>query len=230
MEGSNFTDVGAPLVPEIYESSTCFTHSALENSIDVNPIQTKKQDVSLKQDVEVEINKRQKCISKTLDFVKRRSTYFQQKDEHYYNFYVRCFNGENNKIKAQENFIMGLNFSDFDKLTEIIFFTQNINQYDFINRRNYFYKNQNETCSQFYNRCFDSSEKLDINLSQENFILGLSLKQLRQLSKILESENYSSMNDAVQKLSEIQNIKCYYCEKNGHKEFQCFKKKKDFTY
>lgn len=179
------------------------------------------------EDIDCEIKKRKNTVAKTLEFVKRRNKFIQQKDEDYYSFFLRCFE-ESDKTQAQENFIMGLNPFDFSKLTEIIFFSKNITLYDFVDRRNYFYKKQNENCLQFYNRCFDT-EKLDINVSQENFIMGLSLKQLRQLSKILESENYSSMNDAVQKLTDIQNIICFYCEKKGHKEFQCFKKKRDLN-
>lgn len=168
-----------------------------------------------------------------LNFMKRRINFIQKKDENYYNFYLRCCLDENQKKldflnnDVQENYIMGMNQYDFAKLSEIIFYKTNITLYNFIDRRNIFSQAPNESCLQFYKRCFNLESCTSINEAKENFIMGLSVKHLKRLNRILENSNNISLSEAVNKLNDMQNVICFYCGKSGHKEFQCYKKKRD---
>jgi len=169
-----------------------------------------------------------------LNFLKRRISFIQKKDESYYKFYLRCCLDESQKeinfsndTIIQENYIMGLNQYDFAKLSEIIFYKTNITLYNFIDRKNIFLQLPNESCLQFYKRCFNASNLTSENEAKENFIMGLSVKHLRRLNRIFENSNNISLIDAVNKLTEMQNVTCFYCGKLGHKEFQCYKKKRD---
>lgn len=178
------------------------------------------------------ISLKEKTDDYFLNFLKRRINNIQKKDENYYKFYLRCCTNDQKNVnlsndELQENFIMGLNQYDFAKLSEFIFYKTNITLYNFVDRKNIFLQMPNESCSQFYKRCFNSENFISVNEAKENFIMGLSVKHLRRLNRILENSNNIDLNEAVSKLTEMQNVTCFYCGKLGHKEFQCYKKKRD---
>jgi len=165
-----------------------------------------------------------------IDFTKRRINFYQKRDEDYYSFYLRCFANSpktiSDNLKAQQNFIMGLTTFDFLKLSDHIFYSNAISETNFVNRKRTFRQDPNESCIQFYERCCDSDSSEDKSYAKENFVLGLLPKYLKQLLKILETSKITII-DAIMRLTKTQNIECYYCSKKGHKEFQCYKKKRE---